>query len=152
MKLFHLVVLVCVLFPSGPVQAQSAGALSPEQKALLAKGRLHDREGWRYLHVEGSPRERGFQHGYLLAAEIREGVRIQARVWEYESAMEWDWLIRQSAGMFTAKIDSENLAEIDGIAEGMAAGGMPMSRDRPWPQHLEHVLLRRFQRDHGYSP
>jgi hypothetical protein len=123
------VMLLCVLFLPGPGQAQPAGTLSAEQEALLAKGRLHDKEGWRYLHVEGSPRERGFQHGYLLAADIREGVRIQARVWEYESAMEWDWLVRQSADMFTAKIDSENLAEIDGIAEGMAAAGMPMSRD-----------------------
>jgi hypothetical protein len=123
------VMLLCVLFLPGPGQAQPAGTLSAEQEALLANGRLHGKEGWRYLHVEGSPRERGFQHGYLLAADIREGVRIQARVWEYESAMEWDWLVRQSADMFTAKIDSENLAEIDGIAEGMAAAGMPMSRD-----------------------
>src|SRR5208283_5821579 len=26
--------------------------------------------GWIYLHIEGKPYERGFQHGYLMAREI----------------------------------------------------------------------------------
>ena len=26
--------------------------------------------GWIYVHIEGEPYERGFQHGYLLAHEI----------------------------------------------------------------------------------
>ena len=31
--------------------------------------RFSDR-GWIFLHVEGKPYTRGFQHGYLMAAEI----------------------------------------------------------------------------------
>ena len=28
--------------------------------------------GWIYLHIEGKPYERGYQHGYLMAKEIPE--------------------------------------------------------------------------------
>ena len=28
--------------------------------------------GWIYLHIEGAPYERGYQHGYLMAREIPE--------------------------------------------------------------------------------
>ena len=28
--------------------------------------------GWIYLHIEGKPYERGYQHGYLMAREIPE--------------------------------------------------------------------------------
>jgi hypothetical protein len=86
------------------------------------------KNGWVYLHIEGTPRERGFQHGYLLAADIREGIRIERTVWEYESAMEWSWLVETGTAMFVAKVDSEYLAEMDGIAEGMRAAGIPMTR------------------------
>jgi len=27
-------------------------------------------QGWIYVHLQGEPFERGYQHGYLLAAEI----------------------------------------------------------------------------------
>lgn len=30
--------------------------------------------GWVYLHIEGEPYQRGFQHGYLLAPEIGEAL------------------------------------------------------------------------------
>lgn len=106
-----------------------AAALTPLQQSWLDRAVRHEKDGWVYLHIEGSPRERGFQHGYLLADDIREGIRIQREVWEYESAMAWAWLVRAGAEMFTAKVDSENLAEIDGIVEGMGAAGVPMTRD-----------------------
>jgi hypothetical protein len=32
------------------------------------------------LHIEGKPRERGFQYGYLMAKEIAEELRV-SRVW-----------------------------------------------------------------------
>jgi hypothetical protein len=45
------------------------------------------------------------------------------------SGMDWDWLVDKSKIMFTPKIDSENLAEIDCIVEGMSAAGAKSSRD-----------------------
>jgi len=47
-----------------------------EQKTWLWKANQHEKNGWIYLHIEESPEERGFQHGYLLAKEIQESIRI----------------------------------------------------------------------------
>jgi hypothetical protein len=121
--------LMCLLGFPGMLVAQGPPPLSSEQSAWLSKARIHEKHGWKYLHIEGGPRERGFQHGYLLAQDIREGIRIQAKVWEYESAVEWPWLVRKSVELFEAKVDSENLAEMDGIVEGMLAAGVPMTRE-----------------------
>ena len=52
--------------------AEPQPTLAPEQQVWLAKAKRSERAGWVYLHVEGEPRERGFQHGYLLAKEIAD--------------------------------------------------------------------------------
>src|SRR5512133_869558 len=56
-----------------------AGAAEPtlnsEQQKLLERGQRHERDGWIYVHLEGSPRARGFQHGYLLNRELAESLR-----------------------------------------------------------------------------
>jgi Phospholipase B len=106
-----------------------AAALTDSQRACLTKAWRHERDGWIHLHVEGPPRERGFQHGYLLAKEIGECLRVRRRLWEYQSGMEWDWLVERSARMMNPRIDAENLDEIDGIVEGLAAADARGSRD-----------------------
>jgi hypothetical protein len=111
------------------LQGQTPATLTTGQKGWLAKANRHENNGWIYLHIEGTPRERGFQHGYLLAKEIKEALRIVKKIWEYQTATEWSWLVDKAAKMFTTKIDSENLAEIDGIAEGVGAARISTTRD-----------------------
>jgi hypothetical protein len=106
----------------------STAPLTDAQQAGLRKAHRHEKHGWTYVHIEGEPRERGFQYGYLLAKEIAEGIRRDRVAWEYQSAMTWGWLVERADALFTLKIDAENLAELDGIAEGMAAAGVPSSR------------------------
>jgi hypothetical protein len=105
------------------------GGLTAEQQSCVAKGKRFERAGWIYLHVEGAAGDRGFQHGYLLAKEIAEGLRMTRVSWEHESGMEWEWLVKRAAAMFVPKIDAEDLAELDGIAEGARAAGVEVSRD-----------------------
>jgi hypothetical protein len=103
--------------------------LSQEQQIWLSKANRHEKNGWIYLHIEGSPEERGFQHGYLLSKEIKESVRILSEVWKYQTAMKWSWYVARSHDILTPKTDPENLAEIDGIVEGMKAAGATTDRD-----------------------
>jgi hypothetical protein len=103
--------------------------LSSEQQQCLSKAHRMERHGWIYLHVEGEAKNRGFQHGYLLAPEIAEGLRVTKSCWEYATAMTWPWVVGRAAEMFTPRIDPENLAELAGIAEGMSAAGHPATRD-----------------------
>jgi hypothetical protein len=107
----------------------ATAALTPQQQACVSQAKRLERAGWTYLHVQGEARDRGFQHGYLLANEIAEGLRMTRVSWEHETTMEWSWLTKRAAAMFTPKIDPEILAELDGLAEGARAAGIAVSRD-----------------------
>lgn len=109
---------------------QAAGAsLSEDQQRCVSRAHRLERHGWIYLHVEGEAKVRGFQHGYLLAPEIAEGLRVTRACWEYATAMPWPWVVERAGQMFTPRIDTENLAELQGIANGMTAAGHPATRD-----------------------
>lgn len=105
-----------------------AAPLDDTQTAWVQKASRHEKGGWTYLHVEGAPRERGFQHGYLMAKEIEAALAHSSVTWHYQSAMDWSWLAHKAEKLFEGKIDAENLAEIDGIAEGLKAAGVATSR------------------------
>jgi len=101
------------------VNPQTGNPLTNEQKIWMSKANRHEKNGWIYLHIEGNPEERGFQHGYLLAKEIKDALFETSTVWHYQTALDWQWMIQKSDKMFTHSIDAENLQEIDGIVEGM---------------------------------
>jgi hypothetical protein len=110
-------------------QTQSFANLTQEQKAWISKASRSEKSGWIYLHIEGTPQERGFQHGYLLAKNIKDAIRILNVEWNYRTSMEWPWLVNKTGEMLTPKVDEEDLAEIDGIVEGMKAAGVTTSRN-----------------------
>ena len=122
---FFFFFALCLQF----LQAQTPASLTSEQKAWLAKANRHEKSGWIYLHIEGTPRERGFQHGYLLSKEIMESIRVVSEIWQYQSGLKWPWLVEKAGRMFTSKVDPENMAEMDGIVEGMKAAGDSINRD-----------------------
>jgi hypothetical protein len=119
-----LLAICCILFNSGIVSAQ---VLTGTQKACISKASRHEKYGWIYLHVEGSAFERGFQHGYLLAKEIEDGIRTTRINWEYETSMDWAWYVEKGAALFLPKVDEENLNEMKGIVEGLKAAGVNSS-------------------------
>ncbi len=91
-----LLVTVLMTLTVCPAFSQRPLPLTAEQRDWVSKAEKHEKNGWIYLHIEGKPRERGFQHAYLLAADIKDALRIAKRVWEYQSAMEWQWLVDKS--------------------------------------------------------
>jgi len=117
---------VCLL--SGAASGR-AGELSNQQCDWLSKARRQDTNGWVYLHIEGTPAERGFQHGYLLAREIARAIGTTRATWRHDSGMEWNWLLAKSRRYITPRVDTENLAEIEGIAQGARANGFETTRD-----------------------
>lgn len=72
MKIKASLLLLSVLIYSPVVICQAKNQLTDEQKSWISKADRHEKDGWIYLHIEGKPEERGFQHGYLLAKEIKD--------------------------------------------------------------------------------
>jgi hypothetical protein len=129
MKKKVLLLLFAVSIYSSLARSQAKDQLSIEQKEWISKANRHEKDGWIYLHIEGKPEERGFQHGYLLAKEIKEAIVATGRVWQYETALDWQWMVQKSAKIFNPKIDAENMEEMEGIVEGMKAAGEIITRD-----------------------
>src|SRR5260370_41943172 len=77
----------------------TASPVSSQQQQCLSKAKRIERRGWVYLHIEGEAKDRGFQHGYLLATEIADSLRATRASWEHRSAMTWFWLIERAAAM-----------------------------------------------------
>jgi hypothetical protein len=108
--------------------ASQGARLTAEQQQWISRAHRLEREGWVYLRLEGSPREMGFQHGYLLAKEINTSLKTTRKDWEYHSGMDWAWLVEKGTAMFLPHIDTTLLAELDGIVEGLSVAGVKSSR------------------------
>jgi hypothetical protein len=134
MKRVLAVCLLIGLVGSSPAalaveSSSSAQPLTDFQRAWLAKANRHEKAGWIYLHIEGGPRERGFQHGYLLAPEIAECLRVRRAVWLHYTAMEWPDLLKETARFVTPFVDPENREELLGIVDGLQAAGVAVTLD-----------------------
>jgi hypothetical protein len=79
--------------------------------------------GWIYLHIEGKPYERGYQHGYLMAREIPEYLERCAATLGTNAAG-WGGLRTQASALFLRGFDREILEEMRGIADGASDAGV----------------------------
>jgi hypothetical protein len=77
--------------------------------------------GWIYLHIEGQPYERGYQHGHLMAREIPEYLERCAAV--LGSKEHWENYRTTANALFLRGFDREILEEMRGIAEGASDAG-----------------------------
>lgn len=118
-----------LLFATKTLTGQIYTPLTEQEKSWLLKANRSEKNGWIYLHIEGTPEERGFQHGYLLAKEIKESIRAISTSWSYYTSVDWQWLTRKASDLFISKVDLENLKEIDGIVEGMKKAGSSTTRE-----------------------
>ena len=77
--------------------------------------------GWIYLHIEGGPYERGYQHGRLMAREIPEYFERCAA--DLGSKEQWGQLRTTANALFLRGFDREILEEMRGIADGASDAG-----------------------------
>jgi hypothetical protein len=111
-RLLGLILLVAPLLYAG------------SDDARLKNSYREDKNGWIYVHLEGTPSQIGYQHGYHLAAEIDDAIRMFAYYFEKGStAKDWKFFREAAERIFWPKLEKEYQEEIQGIAEGVAARG-----------------------------
>ncbi len=84
----------------------------------------YDDKGWIFVHIEGKPYQRGYQYGYLLAAEIvsyMKKLAYQANRDDEDNG--WYQLRLLTDSLMLRKYDEEYLTEMKGIADGAAKAG-----------------------------
>jgi hypothetical protein len=106
--------------------AMAAALISRDPVAdprLKKASRAGERSGWIQVHLEGSPAEIGFQHGYLLAPEIAENFRVISTEIAHEEKKDWPFFRRAAQEVFWPRVEQEYRDELNGIVEGLKARG-----------------------------
>jgi hypothetical protein len=104
--------------------AAAAFAASGQQDTRLEKAYRFQQAGWTYVHLEGSPSDIGYQHGYLLAAEIQDAFEAVKLYDTHQSQKDWEFYRTAARDMLWPHIDAEYQQELQGIADGVKAHGV----------------------------
>lgn len=88
--------------------------------------RRPEKNGWIFVHLSGAPREIGFQHGYLLAAEIKDGHRVIAYNLTSDAKKNWAFFRETAEKVLWPKVEEEYRQELEGIVEGLNAKGVKL--------------------------
>lgn len=113
-------------FEGVTIDEASADANWPAAAAVRTFGPAYryPAAGWIYLHIEGKPYERGYQHGFLMAKEIPEYLtRCAIELADKAEERSWDAYRTSSDALFLRGFSRELLEEMRGIADGANAGG-----------------------------
>lgn len=98
-----------------------AKATSPAKAHPLAKASRENKNGWVYVHLEGSPSDIGYQHGYLLSNEIDTTLQMLGYFLAHETKKDWQFYRQCAHNFLWDKLDREYKDEINGIAAGLHA-------------------------------
>jgi hypothetical protein len=112
------------LFLASPYSAAEPSAASQSASdPRLQKAYRIQRGGWTYVHLEGSPSDVGYQHGYLLSAEIGDAFAAIKLFDTHTTQRDWEFFRTTAREMLWPHIDAEYQQELQGIADGAKARG-----------------------------
>ena len=92
---------------------------APEKKDRLAESSREDKNGWIYVHLEGSPADIGYQHGYLLANDIDTSIQAVAYLFQHDTHRDWEFYRNAAKNFLWPRLEREYKDEINGIVEGL---------------------------------
>jgi Phospholipase B len=78
--------------------------------------------GWIYVHLEGTPSEIGYQHGYLLAPEIDDALQAVELSVTHDSK-NWGFFRTAAQQVLWPHIEPQYREELQGIVDGVHARG-----------------------------
>ncbi|MCU1304691.1 MAG: hypothetical protein JWQ87_4975 [Candidatus Sulfotelmatobacter sp.] len=123
-KLILIAVTLALVSSLCAAGVQETGSTASDPR--LQKGYRFQQGGWTYVHLEGSPSEIGFQHGYLLASEIADAVEAIKLFDTHQTHRDWEFFRKTAREMLWPHIDVEYQQELQGIADGVKAHGVDL--------------------------
>jgi hypothetical protein len=96
----------------------------PQSDPRLKKAsRAAEHAGWIQVHLEGTPGEIGYQHGYLLSAEIQDNFRTISTEMAHDEKKDWAFFRKTAQEILWPNVEREYRDEMLGIVEGQKARG-----------------------------
>jgi len=98
----------------------------------IKNGLLYKKNGWNYISIKGSPKDRGYAYGYLIADEFKKIQEMLNFNIYREFGKTWDFFIEAGKTALKDKIMKhfpEIYEEMEGMAKGCSANGTITSVD-----------------------
>jgi hypothetical protein len=125
--------LVCLAVLSGVIVAGLDGNSrrdlrgNPSTDARMKNSRrMPAVHGWTQVHLEGTPAEIGYQHGVLLAEEIKDLQKVFALELQHDNGKDWKFFRTEAKEVLWPHIETEYREELQGIAEGVQSRGIKL--------------------------
>ncbi len=107
--------------------ALALASREPQADSRLKHASRHaEQNGWIWVHLEGSPADIGYQHGYLLASEIRDTLETVSLEMSHDEKKDWQFFRDKAQNMLWPHVEAEYRAELQGIADGAVAHGVKL--------------------------
>src|SRR6266852_9840923 len=116
-KTAGLLLLLSFALTAAPAASRDSQAYSRVKKSF----RRPDQNGWIYTHLEGTPSEIGFQHGYLLAPEIEDVQKVVVLGLTHDSKKDYAFFRSAAEKVLWPHIEAQYRDELKGIVEGLKA-------------------------------
>ena len=113
------------------------------------------KDGWTFVHLEGTPHQIGFQNGYLLAPEIEDMLKVAVLETTHDNHREWQFFREAAQTMMWPRIEQEYREELQGIADGASAKGVKLD---VWDVVAMNAMLewsyyvKQYDLQHGGTP
>lgn len=115
------IVVICAAILLGVAGASKTPKTDERLKGAFRRPAVN---GWTYVHLEGSPEEIGFQHGYLLAAEIQDMQKVFALEFHHDTGKNWNFFREAAKEVLWPHVEQEYREELQGITDGLNAQGV----------------------------
>jgi hypothetical protein len=123
MRRLAAMVVICGAILLAGVAASKTPKADARMKGAFRRPAVN---GWTYVHLEGTPQEVGYQHGYLLAAEIEDLYKVFVLELVHDNGKSWDFFREASKNMLWPHVEQEYREEMQGIVEGVNAQGVKL--------------------------
>lgn len=102
-------------------------ARTSESDPRLTKAfRRPEQNGWIFVHLEGTPEEIGFQHGYLLAPEIKDAHKVIVLSLTHDSHKPYSFFRAAAEKVLWPRVEPQYREELKGIVDGLKARGVSL--------------------------
>ena len=113
-------ILLAFSFCASPFAGQAATRHDPRLEGAYS----FERNGWTYIHLQGTPEQVGYQHGYLLADKIEDALHVFRLEDEHSTGRDWTFFRNAAKTVLWPHIDPEYQQEMSAIAKGAQAKGV----------------------------
>src|SRR5579872_565852 len=104
-----LAAFLLVVVSASPVLASSKSSRQSQDEELQGAFRNLPKNGWTFVHLQGTPHQIGFQNGYLLAPEIQDTLNVIMLEARHDNHKDWQFF-RDAAQNMMCHTSSRNTA------------------------------------------